>query len=62
MCKRTEKLRHIAHIKPKTDHDALYQIAERQGGYFAARQARRAGFSRDLLSYHAKAGKLERIA
>jgi len=47
---------------PKTDHDALYQIAESQGGYFATRQARRAGFSRDLLSYHAKAGQLERIA
>ena len=53
---------HIAHIMPRTDHDALYQIAERQGGYFATGQAWGAGFARDLLSYHAKSGKLERIA
>lgn len=42
--------------------DRLYQIAEGQGGYFATRQARRAGFSRDQLSYRTKSGQLERIA
>ncbi len=42
--------------------DTLYQIAEGQGGYFAAWQARRAGFSRDQLSYRTKSGQLERIA
>lgn len=42
--------------------DTLYQIAEGQGGYFATRQARRAGFSRDQLSYRTKSGQLERIA
>lgn len=42
--------------------DALYHIAEAQGGYFAAWQARRAGFSRDQLSYRTKSGQLERIA
>lgn len=42
--------------------DSLYQIAEGQGGYFATRQARGAGFSRDQLSYHTKSGQLERIA
>ncbi len=62
VCNTLEKILHIAHIMPGTDHDALYQIAERQGGYFATRQARRAGFSRDLLSYHAKVGQLERTA
>ncbi len=42
--------------------DALYHIAEAQGGYFAAWQAQRAGFSRDQLSYRTKSGQLERIA
>jgi len=42
--------------------DTLYQIAEGQGGYFATRQARRVGFSRDQLSYRTKSGQLERIA
>jgi predicted transcriptional regulator of viral defense system len=42
-------------------HNALYQIAEGQGGYFATRQARQAGFSRDQLSYRTKSGQLERI-
>ena len=43
-------------------HDMLYQIAEGQGGYFTTRQARRAGLSRDQLSYRTKSGQLERIA
>ncbi len=46
----------------RPDHDALYQIAEGQTGYFAARQARQAGFSWDLLSYHAKRGLFDRVA
>ena len=40
----------------------LYDIAESQGGYFTAAQARSAGFTRDLLSYHARAGRFERVA
>lgn len=43
------------------DHDQLYVLAEGQAGYFSAAQARAAGFSRALLSYHAKTGLLERI-
>jgi predicted transcriptional regulator of viral defense system len=44
------------------DHQRLYEIAESQGGYFSAAQARAAGFTSDLLSYHARAGHFERVA
>jgi predicted transcriptional regulator of viral defense system len=43
------------------DHNALYQIAEQQAGYFTAAQARQAGFSSSLLSYHLDAGRFERV-
>lgn len=43
------------------DHNTLYQIAEQQGGYFSAAQARQAGFSRSLLAYHLGTGRFERI-
>jgi predicted transcriptional regulator of viral defense system len=43
------------------DHGKLYQIAERQAGYFTARQARSAGFGPALLSYYAKTGRLQRV-
>ena len=43
------------------DHDALYQVAEQQAGYFTARQARQAGFSPSLLSYHVGTGRFERV-
>lgn len=43
------------------DHDQLYDLAEGQAGYFSAAQARAAGFSHALLSYHAQTGLLERI-
>jgi predicted transcriptional regulator of viral defense system len=43
------------------DHNALYQIAEQQAGYFSAAQARQAGFSRSLLSYHLGTGRFERV-
>lgn len=42
-------------------HEALYQIAEQQGGYFSAAQAREAGFSYSLLSYHVRSGRFERV-
>jgi len=35
----------------------LYTIAESQAGYFSSRQARQAGYSNALLSYHARRGK-----
>jgi predicted transcriptional regulator of viral defense system len=43
------------------DHEVLYQIAEQQGGYFSAAQAREAGFSYSLLSYHVRGGRFERV-
>lgn len=43
------------------DHDQLYSLAEGQAGYFSAAQAKAAGFSHALLSYHAQTGLLERI-
>jgi len=39
----------------------LYQVAERQAGYFTTRQARAAGYSPALLAYHTKRGKFQRI-
>lgn len=42
--------------------DALYQIAEPQGGYFTTAQALEAGVSRRLLSHYAARGDLERVA
>jgi predicted transcriptional regulator of viral defense system len=43
------------------DHDSLFHIAEAQAGYFTAKQARAAGFTRALLAYHAGRGLFERI-
>jgi len=47
---------------PNPDHDSLYQIAESRGGYFTAADARRAGFSRSLLTHHTRNGHFERVA
>lgn len=44
------------------DHDALYRLAEAQGGYFTAQQAVDAGMDRSTLRHHARpAGRYERI-
>lgn len=43
------------------DHDFLYQLAEQQAGYFTATQARDAGFSYSLLSYHTGTGRFNRV-
>lgn len=42
--------------------DALYRIAEPQGGYLTTVQALEAGVSRRLLSHYAARGDLERVA
>lgn len=49
---------HNAHSTYRTrpDQDALYRVAEAQGGYFTPRQARDAGYSRSLLAHHARTG------
>lgn len=43
------------------NHDRLYQTAETQAGYFTAAQAKLAGFSHALASYHAQSGLFERV-
>jgi predicted transcriptional regulator of viral defense system len=43
------------------DHGALYLAAEQQAGYFTAAQARQAGFSRSLLSYHVGRSRFVRV-
>ena len=43
------------------DHRALYLVAEQQAGYFATAQARQAGFSHSLLSYHVGKGRFVRV-
>lgn len=45
----------------KPDHADLFDIAAGQQGYFTSEQAREAGFSRDLLSYHASTGRFIRV-
>lgn len=40
----------------KPDRSRLFDIASGQGGYFTSEQARACGFSRALLSHHAKTG------
>jgi len=39
----------------------LYEIAERQAGYFSTAQAQQAGFSKALLSHHVKSGRFLRL-
>jgi predicted transcriptional regulator of viral defense system len=43
------------HRRP--DHRLLFEIAADQGGYFTARQAHEAGFSKDLIRYYVHRGK-----
>lgn len=44
------------------DFEALFGTASEQAGYFTAAQARAAGYSWPLLSYHAKQGRFVRVA
>jgi predicted transcriptional regulator of viral defense system len=49
-------------MNKKPDYNELYNIAENQGGYFKASQARELGFSWDRLSKNVKSGKILRVA
>src|SRR5437016_1477620 len=42
------------------DEVGLFQLASEQRGYFTTAQAREYGYSRSLLSHHAKTGRLLR--
>jgi predicted transcriptional regulator of viral defense system len=46
----------------KPDSEALFATASEQAGYFTAAQARTAGYSWPLISYHAKQGRFVRVA
>lgn len=47
--------------KPRGNRRLLFEIASRQAGYFNAKQAREAGYSRWSLYHHAKTGTFERV-
>ena len=46
----------------KPDYDTLYRVAEDQGGYFTAAQARQTGVSHRMLSHHVRNGRFQRVA
>jgi predicted transcriptional regulator of viral defense system len=48
--------------KTNPDHDALYNLAEQQAGYFTACQAARVGFSGERLADYSKNGRFQRVA
>lgn len=63
MCRKLKKQGLSAHINPRRpDRLALYRRAEQQAGYFTAKQAAVAGFSRDGLSRNASAGRFLRAS
>lgn len=50
-----------AHMEQKHKYNHLYEIAESQGGYFTAQQAKEVGFSWERLSSNAGTGRFMRI-
>jgi len=50
-----------AHMSTRPDYQKLYETAESQAGYFAARQARGCGFSWERLSGNVKTGRFIRV-
>jgi predicted transcriptional regulator of viral defense system len=46
----------------RPDHEALFETASAQAGYFTAAQAVHHGFSSALLTHHAKTGRFVRTA
>jgi predicted transcriptional regulator of viral defense system len=44
----------------RPDRDALYDLAAPQAGYFSIGQARGAGFSKQLLQFYLRDGRIER--
>lgn len=45
----------------QTARRTLHELASQQGGYFTAKQAGSAGYSRQHVDYHVKAGNFERV-
>jgi len=46
---------------PRPDRSRLFDISSEQAGYFSTEQAEACGFSRSLLSHHAKGGRFIRV-
>jgi len=64
VCIMSSETEHIAHTSgpgTRPDAQALYLVAETQGGYFTTGQAADAGYSRSLLGYHARSGMFTRV-
>lgn len=51
----------MAYRDPKQAFRSLNAVAEQQGGYFTAKQARTAGYRYPHLAYHIAAGNFERV-
>lgn len=51
----------MTYRSPKAALRALYQTATAQGGYFTAKQAASAGYGKQHMDYHVKAGNFERV-
>lgn len=47
--------------RTRLDHNRLYEMAAQQAGYFTAEQARRGGFSGQLISWHVRGERLSSI-
>jgi predicted transcriptional regulator of viral defense system len=45
----------------QSSHEALYQVAGQQAGYFTATQARASGYSQRQLTYYVKTHRFKRI-
>lgn len=48
--------------KPNPQHDQLYRLTERQGGYFTAAQAQQLNFTRPLITHHVRTGRFVHVA
>jgi len=48
-------------IVDRPSHERLYAVAETQSGYFTTAQAKSAGFSQSLLSYHVRSRRFTRV-
>jgi len=71
VCRKLKLFEHFAYTnecelsymaKTAPDHDRLYRTAEEQAGYFTTAQSEQLGFSRPLLTYHARVGNFTRVA
>ena len=58
---RRTKLKSDFSFMQKPNWDTLYQVASSQAGYFTNAQAHQSGYSDQLILYHIKGGRFERV-